>query len=667
MSTAERAVVCGLCQAPLPEAVLQAGGAKAIRGAVYCGACAALYQQALGETLAWRTALTGGTSLACARCGMAVPVDDVREEAVIFFQGRLACRRCAKDLRGVLLARKVSAPAAGQGSEAPFARIRAEPEKRGAGLGVALVAGAILLAGGAVGYAVAHRAPVAAPVSPEAIAAEKARAAADRAFALATRTPETFEKACEVLKEVSQLAAEHGGHVEAEGKLQTAIQRATRARDGFAPAIASKLIELAAAELKKTDHPEEALAVLDRFPKELQGTVAAGEIGNARAGFEALLTCRRTALQLLSLGGAEGFSDMDALMTSPEALACGFAQTDLGQRVSVERRRRRNAAAVNAATVPVTPSDSRSAAWSELKFDLVEAEAQYAAMARKNPERPDAHLGLARIYFERDRLDLAQPYAEQGVRLAPNRADALQIQGWLEWLSPAKDAWDRTAMTIGKLPYDWFNRHGRRLRWLLDLGKPLHQGTHVRVLGRGVTADATLETAAEADAAAAVAVQALGVGGGQRLDLLLFGDDGEKKKFLDHLELRKVTHEGVLLGCFAVTPNGRDLNAVRLAVAAGIARRAPGAAPDWLVAALPYSVSARPAPGPLRMKLSELERLDMNGVLTRADAWATAIELASLCYTEDGREALAAYISARKEGASPRAREALEKAHARAR
>jgi hypothetical protein len=65
------------------------------------------------------------------------------------------------------------------------------------------------------------------------------------------------------------------------------------------------------------------------------------------------------------------------------------------------------------------------------------------------------------------------------------------------------------------------------------------------------------------------------------------------------------------------------------------------------------------------VKLDELERLDMSAVLTKPDAWATALELSSLCYTEEGRGALASYVAARKEGAAPKAREALMAAYAR--
>lgn len=652
---------CGVCHAPITEG----SGAKAIRGALCCPSCAAVYEQALAETLAWRTALTGGTSLTCASCGEAIPHDDVRAEAVLHFQGKLSCGDCVKDIRRVLLPRKVStrSPAA-KGGE-PFARIRSD-EPQGGGAGVALIALAVLLLGGALIYALTHRGETVVAVSAEQVAAFKARAAAERALALTTRTPETFEKANATLKEVTALFEENKSSPETESRFRTAIERAMRARDGFAPAIASRLLEQAAGKLKKADHAEEALAVLDRFPKELQGTVAGAEVSNARAHYEALKTCRNTALPLLGLGGAEGFAEMDALMASPDAVLCNFEKTEVGIKVDAERRRRRNKAVVTAATVPVTPADIASASWCELKFDLAAAEAQYAAIAKKNPERADAHLGLARIYFERDRLDLAQPYAEQGLRLAPSRADTIQVQAWLEWLSTDRDAWERTARIITTVPYGWYDRQGRRLRWLLDLGKPLHQLTHVRVFGRGVTAEASLETAADADSAASVAAEALGLpASATRLDLILFGDEAQRKKFLEKLELRNVTHEGVLLGCFAVSPNGREQNAVRLAVASGIARRAPGAAPAWLVAALPYAVSARPPASGLKVKLEELERLDAVNVLTRPDAWVTALELASLCYTEEGRQALAAYVSARKEGASPGAREALLAVHGR--
>ena len=198
------------------------------------------------------------------------------------------------------------------------------------------------------------------------------------------------------------------------------------------------------------------------------------------------------------------------------------------------------------------------------------------------------------------------------------------------------------------------------------MGRPLHLGGHVRVFARGQTAEATADTAAEAEATATMAAEALCVAPGMdRIDLLLYGTDEEKKKHVERLETRNLTPEGVLLGCFAVTPNTKDRHSVRLAVAAGIARRAPAAAPEWLVVTLPYAIFARPPAGPIKVKLADLERLDRNQVITRPDAWATGLELSSLVYTDEGRQALAAYVSARKEGASPRARENLEHAHRR--
>ncbi|MEZ0228482.1 MAG: tetratricopeptide repeat protein, partial [Planctomycetota bacterium] len=462
MSTAERALACGLCQAPITEAVLQGGGAKAVRGSLYCAKCAALYDQALTETLAWRTSLTGGVALTCAHCNATVPVDDVRDEAVLFTRGKLACRRCTKEqLRTILLPRtsgrapaagsrssaRVPAPGSGSGRSAaagvPFARIKGDEEPPSSAIGVLLVVVALVLFLGAVGYAVTHRTKAEAGADPQLAAADKARTAADRALGLATKTHETYEKATATLKEIQELAEQYKGYLESEGKFRSAIERATRSRDGFAPALASRLMEDAAGELKKADHPEEAIAVLDRFPKELAHTMAAGELASARARYEALLTCRRAALQLLALDGVGGFADMDTLMASPDAQACGFAQTTLGQRVDAERRRRRNLAVVNATSIPVGATDLKTAAEHEFLFRLVEAEAQYSQIARANPERADAHLGLARIYLERDRLDLALPYAEQGIRLAPNRADAIQVKAWLTWLSNDKDFHDK--------------------------------------------------------------------------------------------------------------------------------------------------------------------------------------------------------------------------------
>jgi tetratricopeptide (TPR) repeat protein len=492
------------------------------------------------------------------------------------------------------------------------------------------------------------------------------------------RPPAGLDQARSILQSVQAQAEKIRGDQKCEPEFEKILDQATRWRDEFAPGQASRLIDLASSMFNKAKKPEEAVAVLNGFPKDLEQTEAFAKVAKERDRWSALARCMSKANQLLAIPEPGGHTDMAQLLASSDAIKCEFSKTDLGKNLDLVRQRRRDAVErMNDPKLAEAHEKSEEARGrgdrAVDKLELDKAESAYREALGWEADSDFAYFGLCRCALERERVDRLKEAWQRAGPLGGTLPAKLVIEAWLYHVEGDDE---RARATLDRVLPASLGKLGKRLKALLDKGFLAFPGEKVRIYTadgvKKVTADermTILQTRARYISAA------LSLQGLEQLDLYLFPDEPARADFVSKLGTRPGAN-GHLPGCFAIALVGPSEETLARAIATAlVARVEPGTVPPWLLAAVPDEI-ARPANSsfPGKVTLDQLEKLkDVAAVQADEEKLASARGYAALIHSDEGAAELARYVrafyKARENGEDPKkaqeARTALERAVAR--
>lgn len=605
-------------------------------GRRFCEPCGAVFQQLLTEA-----GIAPGDAGACKLCKKPVG-GGLRLPDGAYCAG---CRPRAELLVQLTVREQRSKPRKKPGAPIPRGMVMV------ATAGIIFVSLAVLVA---TTSAARRDTPVVAPVARKVDSA--AEAALGRALRLMAVAPRSYEEARDLLANVQREVPAIKADTNLASSADDVLNRARSARDAFAPAFAATALDEArrANMVKDLDG---AVAALERFPAELAHTPAAKAVTDTLARYKALAECTRRGREMLR--GRPTSAQLAGLLGSPEAIACEFGKSDLGKTIDAEMRRLRNAEAAGGNQLDaraVNEDDDIKVAMVtaekvEARGDLAGAETAFRKLLARWPNHVPAQIAAARVTFLRGQAVRARAEAERAGRLAPDSPDAAALLAWLAWLDRDGHAAsaERLIATAGanKTPL------GKRLAALLALGAPGYEGARVRIYARNVPAKTIEALAAPLEHMAELSAEATSVPRREDRVSLVLLDGADRERLIADL--------GPIAAMYVVAPQGRDPVALSRALTAAIAARST-AAPNWLVAALPESITGpKPAPATDRMPLAELDTMAAATVLGNARARQTAIHYAALARTVTGARQLARYTVDRSRNA-PKARADLESA-----